>query len=274
MSGLDPAQAPADGEVSADGLVTKSMTEGTLPTDPYRAVDRRIYNYAWDIHMALCMAKSDYSYPVVTFDWNDPSNEPYTGFNRPTTVEEAGRYGYHLNPDDGDPGVRDASAFLSARPADYQATLSSCMDDTAADPMFVDAVEDIGYGDQRIRSNPAVTDAMTQWRSCMAPLGIPDLPEDHPGIAPSLSSELGLDQPDTNTLTDLSTITQRELTVAVQDAQCRESSGYDRTVYDLTWMGEQQLLTDNASEFTARKELIDTQTQEMTDYIETNRGQV
>ena len=36
----------------------------------------------------------------------------------------------------------------------------------------------------------------------------------------------------------------------------------------------EQLLTDNASEFTARKELIDTQTQEMTDYIETNRGQV
>lgn len=274
VSAVSPEDLPADGVTSVTGLVVKNYEKGTLPTDPYRRIESGIQNYASDLYIAMCMSDSGYHYPVVAYDWNDPGNEEFTGYARVRSVEEARQYGYRLAPEETDPEELEAAAYIDSQPAAYQDKLSSCIDSMVEDPLFADLVLDDIPFTEGSSENPAVKTAMEEWRACMAPLGIPDLPEDAPGIAPSVAAQLGLGEVDDQSLTDLSAITAYEIEVAVADAECQVSSGYDRLVYDLTWYGHDQLLADNTAEYEARRELIDTQTQELIAYIEDNRDKV
>ena len=274
VSAVAVEDLPADGVTSVTGLVVKDYEAGALPTDPYRRIDPGIVEYATDVNVALCMSDSGYHYPVVAYDWNDPGNKTFTGYSRARSVEEAQAYGYRLAPEDQVAARLEATAYIDAQPAAYHDELDRCFDQMFEDPLFSDLVaDDVPFTEGR-SENPAVKSAMEQWRTCMAPLGIPDLPEDAPGIAPSVAAQLGLDGADGQALTDLGAITAYEIEVAVADAQCQASSGYDRLVYDLTWYGQDQLLAANTADYEARRELIASQTQELTTYIEANRDKV
>lgn len=271
VSSVPTSQIPADGTASADGLVVKDHALGSLPSDPYRSADYRLQSMALDTRIAVCMAEHQLDYPVVSFDWNDPNNTPSKGWSPARTEEQARKYGYHLIPTaDGDE-KRTAQAFVASQPASYQSQLSSCMDQASADPMFADAVQDDLPFVTGAESNPAARSAMEAWTQCMRSLGIPDLPTDAPGPSPSTMERLGLAGADNTNLADPSTITSDEIAIAVQDARCNAESHYDEILYGLTWVGQQQQVTQHQSEFTARMEKISADRQGFINYIEQHR---
>lgn len=271
VSSVPTSQIPADGTTSTDGLVVKNHATGTLPSDPYRAVDYRLHDMALDTWLAVCMSGHQLEYPVVSFDWNDPNNSTSTGWSPARTEEQAAEYGYHLMPTSNGEEKHAAQGFISSQPDSYQKQLSSCSDQAAEDPMFANAVQDDIPFVTGADANPAAKEAMAAWTECMKDLGIPDLPTDAPGPSPSTLQRLGLAGADNTNLTDLSTITSDEIIIATQDARCNAQSHYDEIVYGLTWVGQQQQVTDNESEFAARLDKITADRQAYIDYIEQHR---
>lgn len=271
VSAADVSSIPADGTTSADGLVIKDHATGTLPSDPYRGVDYRLADMALDTRIAVCMDSAGLDYPVVTFDWNDPSITSSTGWSPARTESEAAQYGYHLIPTPAGEEKRAAATYIASQPASYQDTLSGCMDEASSDPMFADAVQDDIPFTTGAAENPAARSAMAEWTACMESLGIPDLPTDVPGPSESTLQRLGLSGADNANLTDLSTISEEEIRIATQDARCNAQSHYDEIVYGLTWLGQQEQVTDNQADFDARLATIETERQAYIDYIEQHR---
>ncbi|MFI2754764.1 hypothetical protein ACGIF2_15135 [Cellulomonas sp. P22] len=92
-------------------------------------------------------------------------------------------------------------------------------------------VEDAGW--QAVPASSEVQDAAAQWRDCMAPAGVIDLPEDPTGM-PSASiggagSQLEDAQGDVGASAG-SVASDREREVAVLDARCRDQARYDQAV--------------------------------------------
>ncbi|QAY63226.1 hypothetical protein ET495_08195 [Xylanimonas allomyrinae] len=82
-----------------------------------------------------------------------------------------------------------------------------------------------------VEDDDAVAQATTRWRECMAPVGLIDLP-DRPQLMPTDSirnaaSPTGQDESDSGSVA----ASEWERGIAVADAHCRTTSGYDRAVH-------------------------------------------
>lgn len=263
--------APADGTMSKDGLVKKDSTKGTLPADPYRLPDDRLQAYAENLYIANCMKQSGYEYPVQTYDWNDPATplESPPGYNGRFTVAKAQAYGYHVSSKRREEWlkvVEQKNQLLKDPAADK--TFMACSEKLRSSGVFK-ASDKLGGGVapyvNDVSKLPAVRAAAQRWRKCMAPQGIADLPEE-PQIAPSVATKFGLvDGGD-------SAVSAEEIKLAVADAKCREQSGYEQLVYDLQWVGQEQILARDPNYWQARLKLVRQATNEYKTYINTHRN--
>ena len=263
--------APADGTMSKDGLVKKDSTKGTLPADPYRLPDDRLQAYAENLYIANCMKQSGYEYPVQTYDWNDPATplESPPGYNGRFTVAKAQAYGYHVSSKRREEWlkvVEQKNQLLKDPAADK--TFMACSEKLRSSGVFK-ASDKLGGGVapyvNDVSKLPAVRAAAQRWRKCMAPQGIADLPEE-PQIAPSVAIKFGLvDGGD-------SAVSAEEIKLAVADAKCREQSGYEQLVYDLQWVGQEQILAREPNYWQARLKLVRQATNEYKTYINTHRN--
>ncbi len=264
--------APADGTMSKDGLVKKDSTKGTLPADPYRLPDDRLQTYAENLYIANCMKQSGYEYPVQTYDWNDPATplESPSGYNGRFTVAKAQAYGYHRAPskrrEEWLKVVEQKNQLLKDPAADK--IFMACSEKLRSSGVFK-ASDKLGGGVapyvDDVSKLPAVRAAAQRWRKCMAPQGIADLPEE-PQIAPSVATKFGLvDGGD-------SAVSAEEIKLAVADAKCREQSGYEQLVYDLQWVGQEQILARDPNYWQARLKLVRQATNEYKTYINTHRN--
>lgn len=263
--------APADGTMSKDGLVKKDSTKGTLPADPYRLPDDRLQTYAENLYIANCMKQSGYEYPVQTYDWNDPATplESPPGYNGRFTVAKAQAYGYHVSSKRREEWlkvVEQKNQLLKDPAADK--TFMACSEKLRSSGVFK-ASDKLGGGVapyvNDVSKLPAVRAAAQRWRKCMAPQGIADLPEE-PQIAPSVATKFGLvDGGD-------SAVSAEEIKLAVADAKCREQSGYEQLVYDLQWVGQEQILARDPNYWQARLKLVRQATNEYKTYINTHRN--
>lgn len=263
--------APADGTMSKDGLVKKDSTKGTLPADPYRLPDDRLQAYAENLYIANCMKQSGYEYPVQTYDWNDPATplESPPGYNGRFTVAKAQAYGYHVSSKRREEWlkvVEQKNQLLKDPAADK--TFMACSEKLRSSGVFK-ASDKLGGGVapyvDDVSKLPAVRAAAQRWRKCMAPQGIADLPEE-PQIAPSVATKFGLvDGGD-------SAVSAEEIKLAVADAKCREQSGYEQLVYDLQWVGQEQILARDPNYWQARLKLVRQATNEYKTYINTHRN--
>lgn len=278
VSSMSPSDISPDGTVSVSGLTIKDYEKGSLPSYPYEGVDPRLWGYAYDLHVASCMVdRGRVAPPVQEFDWNAPEAETLSGgWGRPRTVDEARQYGYHAAPSELRDFVMAAEAFLASQGEAYHEDFEDCRRRVMEDPVFERAGQAMKYMPQAsgFEENPALKEAMAAWRECMAPLGIPDLPEDRPGPAPSVMERFGLGGADNARYADLSTLTEEEVEIAVHEAQCTENSGYDRLAYGLTWEADDSYLADHAPEFAAVLEEIREQEQTLKDYINAHRSVV
>ncbi|MDO4900162.1 hypothetical protein [Actinomyces sp.] len=276
-SSIAASDIPADGAQSADGgLTIKDYNKATLPTDPYRSVNPDLRNYAWDVSVAKCMIDNGHTPPpVIEYDWNDPAVVSIGGWSRRMSVEEAEQYGYHQPPaSTRAERIRSASQFIDSQPTDWRSAYESCYEGTAEPPLFQETVTDDLPFAEGVESNPLLDEAAAQWRECMKPLGIPDLPEEAPGLAPSLASKFGLDNPDSLEALNPTSVSAEEIAIATQDAQCDADSGYDKTEYGLVWVARDRYVKANLSDLTARREAIENQETELKAYIEENRNVV
>lgn len=263
--------APADGTMSKDGLVKKDSTKGTLPADPYRLPDDRLQTYAENLYIANCMKQSGYEYPVQTYDWNDPATplESPPGYNGRFTVAKAQAYGYHVSSKRREEWLKideQRNQLLKDSVADK--TFTACSEKLRSSGVFK-ASDKLGGGVapyvNDVSKLPAVRAAAQRWRKCMAPQGIADLPEE-PQIAPSVATKFGLvDGGD-------SAVSAEEIKLAVADAKCREQSGYEQLVYDLQWVGQEQILARDPNYWQARLKLVRQATNEYKTYINTHRN--
>ena len=263
--------APADGTMSKDGLVKKDSTKGSLPADPYRLPDDRLQTYAENLYIANCMKQSGYEYPVQTYDWNDPATplESPPGYSGRFTVAKAQAYGYHLSSKRREEWLKideQRNQLLKDPAADK--TFTACSEKLRSSGVFK-ASDKLGGGVapyvNDVSKLPAVRAAAQRWRKCMAPQGIADLPEE-PQIAPSVATKFGLvDGGD-------SAVSAEEIKLAVADAKCREQSGYEQLVYDLQWVGQEQILARDPNYWQARLKLVRQATNEYKTYINTHRN--
>lgn len=257
--------------MSKDGLVKKDSTKGALPADPYRLPDDRLQAYAENLYIANCMKQSGYEYPVQTYDWNDPATplESPPGYNGRFTVAKAQAYGYHVSSKRREEWlkvVEQKNQLLKDPAADK--TFTACSEKLRSSGVFK-ASDKLGGGVapyvDDVSKLPAVRAAAQRWRKCMAPQGIADLPEE-PQIAPSVATKFGLvDGGD-------SAVSAEEIKLAVADAKCREQSGYEQLVYDLQWVGQEQILARDPNYWQARLKLVRQATNEYKTYINTHRN--
>lgn len=274
-SSVTSSQVPPDGTVSSSGLVVKDYQRGTLPTDPYRGVNMDLYGYAHGVYVATCMVgKGRQAPPVSVYNWNDPSATVSGGWGRPDTVEEARQHGYHLLRSATGQFADAMAAFMASQDEGYRADYATCDEEATQDPLFADPTSTtIGFGPTAaIDDNPDVKTAVAAWRECMAPLGIPDLPQETPGTAPSLLERFGLGGADNPDATDVNTLSTEEIDMAVHQAQCIQDSGYGTLTYGLAWMEGEALVKAHSSEYGAVYAEIQKEEQALKDYVNAHRG--
>ncbi len=98
-------------------------------------------------------------------------------------------------------------------------------------------------------ADPSVKKAAEQWRSCMAPQGIPDLPDAPYGTdggMPTASQAAAWGQGATDSASQ-ATASAAEIAAAQADAACRTSSGYTHALYQAMWRLEAKALKDDPS---------------------------
>lgn len=280
LQSISEDQLPKDGVVSSDGLVTKNYEAATLPDDSYFGSDPRLVSLAIDISTNLCLLKQGLPAPPVrNYDWNSPSAQKVKVWNRPLLPQEAAVQGYHeISRDPADQAEQAASAqvesFINAQSAQWREKFSACQTDSHKQAPLNQIVEQKYFTTTDFSTHPLLRQAMKQWRACMAPLGIPDLPEDRPGRANSVLEELGLGGADNLNAMDPSTIIDREIQIAVKDAECNEKSRFSRTEYALIWLESDVYARDHAEELAARKRAVEQSDEALKAYIEQHRSEV
>lgn len=218
-----------------------------MPLDDYLADPGKV-QYARDLVYGQCLRADGFTPPPV----QDPGTFIPPTFNRNVrslfNVQIARVYGYHRgNPPGG---------VVHERPAaskEEQAARSRCarraseaVGGAEADAASVYAMKSAAY-ETAIKA-PAFLAAAQRWRTCMLPLGLPDLPakfED--GLMPTdsqrvrfkMTSRHAVDVPGGGTMPS----TVAEVKEAVLDARCRETSGLTSTQYRLESAAQLRLMS-------------------------------
>ncbi len=233
--------------------VKKDPTTWSLPFDRvYGGSLLRLQVYASDILVDQCMSNAGFDdFEVLTISSAPfPETQPHgnaTLFN----VEIAQKYGYRMAPDPGYKPSREnidlhGGGYYDNKPEAFKNQLYTCQDEvqlelsgprpTAEVP--VDEGGNIPIESQLNRftvdtSSPQLQEAAAQWRTCMAPQGIADLPQE------PWATEIRREMPESlQTRLNFQLTGQPsadEIAVATADAQCRESSGWTSLLYEATW---------------------------------------
>ncbi len=253
---------PAPGEVL--GVVKDPLT-WSLPFD--RVLDgnlARLEQHASDLLVDQCMAEAgfdDYELmnsSAVPFPETSPHGNA-TLFN----VAIAQKYGYRMAPD---PSYKiswekidlQGGGYYDNKPESFKNQWYACLDEVqvelhgppTTEYLEVDENGPIPIESQLNRfmvdtSSPELQAAAEQWRTCMAPQGISDLPEE-PWEAGTLDlPESLMTRLDYWPTGDPSA---GEISVATADAQCRESSGWTNLLYEATWDQQAAFVAANETE--------------------------
>ena len=141
-----------------------------------------------------------------------------------------------------DPGYRDAKLLCFNKLMDQYPVLKSYEEKSGTGNAVVSS---IGNAEQGI-DDPKVKKLVSTWKQCMKPLGLSDLP-DNPVLmpGPQLSQKIGLnpgaDAPQS----------EYERKIAVADAKCRISSGWQQAYYDADWNSADAYVKKNQKELSA-----------------------
>jgi hypothetical protein len=233
-----------------------------MPVDPYRPFMEHFTasSHIFNLLEKSCMESAGFEFPVVSYFPRaaPPATENVYGrllFSRAI----AAQVGYRPAPD---PTTRSSEAqavttFVNEqgeKVQGYDVQLEKCIKETNKKykPKIYELQMASGLGmdaDDAALESPVVKAAMSRWRDCMAPMGISDLPQ-IPFYMPSQSvtDRFGLEH-------ELAPIWNRgipasaeEIDLAVFDAECQTSSGFEKAWYDANWNAQLSLIEKHADE--------------------------
>lgn len=266
-----------DPDLSPDGLIRKDLATWALPTDSYLNVPSGLLLSASQVKVAQCMTGRGESFTPLIYDWNAPVPATANASGRRLFDETiAARYGYHTAPDPSgfQRAMREQSTFLDKQSEAWLGVFSACWDqEVTADPIFDDNGTSQEFFALSGLDDPRVIEAAKTWRECMAPLGIPDLP-DMPTSMPadSLAERFGLAAVDPVNGTDAIDVSAAEIEVAVHDAQCRHSSGFTETYYDVEWEKDTDYVATHLTDLSPIREQTLAKERAMKDIIRSYGG--
>lgn len=261
------ADTPVDAAPTSHDNVTgveKSIETWALPLDPFVLTDKMIKksNYAAALVIADCLDERGTPLPVPYVDFDSAYEGRET--TRTTLTEAiASEYGYHL-PQEIIPAQ--VMAWEAYRTADIGSVMETASDECgmslqAKIPGYSSEMMNfssmfVGSSYEGALLDPAVQDAASEWKTCMAPAAIEDLP-DLPTDMPSASIRARFTtSPTTGDDPTPSEITREEVQLALTDYACRESSGYQQAFYDALWEREANAYEQNAEAFDAMLDKI------------------
>jgi hypothetical protein len=219
-------------------LAAQNIAQWTLPLDQYTISGAEIQrgDYAAVLLEKPCMEQAGYVYDVPWRDMNALTSESWNPAGRRLfNVPLAQQWGYHSAPtlELTAEAWNDFGESLNGLDPAHQAQLDACIEqgrialpNILDEANFVAGLAVVAYEDAYRETS--VTDAASAWRKCMLPAGISDLPPS-PREMPSESLVGAF------ALSGSSAATPDEIAVAVQDAQCRESTGFSQALYDAEW---------------------------------------
>lgn len=239
----------ADSSVG-DGSAHKNRKRWVLPLDDYFGLNYAVSDYAEALLIKQCMTGRGFAYPTGRPQQMDPppsptENDTYRGLFDP---QIAAQYGY------GGPEVAAPESSLTEQERvalaseEGQSAFQECIDKARQElPLPPDRglVESLSVAAYNSAAETAeVRKAAQRWKQCMAPAGISDLPDD-PIQMPTESLRAQWGESSQGEDPTYRPPTAEEITVAVMDAECRESSGFSETLYNSEWRIQMNLLADN-----------------------------
>lgn len=255
---------------SDDSPIEKDFTRFSLPQDRYLKHDYFLRLKAEKTLTEPCLLNSGVDFTFPELKWTpEKGEESKNSINHFPflTVEKAKTYGYrenyHMPELEG--YLTELSNGLRSLSKDQQSIYGQCSNAIfdkhqelkPTDPELYEALglpRPLTTSDQdptyqraySILKNepvPKLTNAINDWRQCMKPSGIDVtqyIPSDMPPnelatrwfTTESITSKLGKPFPE-------------EVTLAVKDAECRESTQYNQVLYDALWDVTEKLVTDH-----------------------------
>lgn len=241
------------GSASPPPLPAQNQSLHVLPLDPYQVSDDEVerWNYAELLLQGECAASRGFALDVPWRDLEElgsPSRD--TVGRKIFNVELARQWGY-LSAPSVEPTMDDWLAFgesLSSITPEQSTVLDSCLAEARKALPLEDLMPAVNtaYGlssmsYEEAKSSPKVKDAAAAWHECMITAGVSDLPE-----APwDMPSESIRSARPTGEAVSGTSASEREIEIAVQDAECQVSTGFDVAFYQAQWDGEVQVLTKN-----------------------------
>lgn len=226
-------------ESNSSASRVKNIATWALPLDEFVEKYGNLDNYAEQLLLSSCLGAQGIEWPVPWQDIEEPASPVINPAGRRLfNLEIAKKYGFRTNL------ALSKSAklwetFLMHQPTEpgFQEAFDVCLAGIRAQHPILDDEETnfvMGLIIQVRRDallDPGVQEAADRWRSCMAPQGFGELPEnpnDFP--SPGLQEELGSVPPVKSVEPSA-----RELEVAIAHATCLDSSGFSTAMYDKEW---------------------------------------
>lgn len=232
-------------------LPKQNIARWVMPLDQYMVtrVQSQRESYATTLLTQECLNQKGYVHEVPAMSFVDDPDD--RGIRDVFTPDVVSKYGYHspslLRPQD-----RAWQAYTGRAMSDEEAAAVDGCIHSLLDAGFVRYENQVlNFASGLAQSaytgalqDPKVKKVAKAWQECMAPKGVADLPDDPSGMpSTSLSTRFGLSHvPEAGTAL---TVTQDEIALAVFDAQCRKSSGYEQARYNAEWSRQVTLMSEN-----------------------------
>jgi hypothetical protein len=248
------SSAAAEAAIVSNPVPTENANAGAMPLDQYIPTQIYAADYAENLLVEPCMNKAGYAWNVP---WQDLMKDHTPSLNAAGVNDFsetlAEQWGYHFAPVD-DPSNATWHAFAQSELTlsdAKEAALTACVSSARKVLPRLSVSAQVGaqlsaQADDAAEQDPSVKKADGRWVTCMLPEGITDLPADPQDMpSASLTARFSITQ---DVSTTVPIVSSAERAVAVADAKCRASSGYDSTLNDDEWNRQTQLLARNADE--------------------------
>jgi hypothetical protein len=240
-------------QASPNAISTKKdISAWALPLNPYLPPAWDPVSYAENILTKRCMDGTQYTWDLAAETLDPPIGESWNSVHRKLfTPALAARYGYS-NSDvvivsEAERAARRRAfetPFDPAGRADLDRCTAAARKELKTTKSPYDLAQRVQFTDESRSDKRRVDAAAKRWKTCMQPLGIPNVPNSPKDMSPSVflsRAERGpLDSPEPPV------IGAREKEVATHDATCQQTSGYAQASYDAEWNAELRALNENA----------------------------
>jgi len=242
---------------------TADQAHWAMPLDEYsmQPVDSVRYSYAANLLETPCFSQGGFDVPDPWFDIDViVSRANVNAMGRLLlSPESASKWGYQKAPQESDLSQIEARDSVIGQMRNdtpgFGEVFDRCVEETydTFGEQWVGA-ENYALGlasnaSADAREDPSVVEAAQSWRECMANVGagvLAAFPLDMP--TQSMVDSWGSDAEGVPSASEIS--------VAMSDAQCRESSGFTDALYGAEWQAQQKYLNENRETLEAGREVL------------------